>query len=75
MKIHPAAHLISVDPDYRINVSQRRDLHHGPFLELGHKGIVEQVIRRATLHALAQPLPGTGRLALESLLQRARLPT
>jgi DNA polymerase-3 subunit epsilon len=30
---------------------------------------------RATLHALAQPLPGTGRLALQNLLERARLPS
>jgi hypothetical protein len=30
---------------------------------------------RATLHALAQPLPGTGRFTLEALLQKARLPT
>jgi DNA polymerase-3 subunit epsilon len=30
---------------------------------------------RATLHALAQPLPGTGRLALQALLDQARLPT
>src|SRR5205085_302301 len=30
---------------------------------------------RATLHALAQPLAGTGRLALQALLERARLPT
>jgi DNA polymerase-3 subunit epsilon len=30
---------------------------------------------RATLHALAQPLPGTGRLALQALLEQARLPT
>jgi DNA polymerase III subunit epsilon len=30
---------------------------------------------RATLHALAQPLPGTGRLALRALLEQARLPT
>ena len=30
---------------------------------------------RATLHALAQPLPGTGRLALQPLLEQARLPT
>jgi DNA polymerase-3 subunit epsilon len=29
----------------------------------------------ATLHALAQPLPGTGRLALQALLEQARLPT
>jgi DNA polymerase III subunit epsilon len=30
---------------------------------------------RATLHALAQPLPTTGRLALQALLEKARLPT
>src|SRR5713101_6973046 len=30
---------------------------------------------RATLHVLAQPLPGTGRLALQALLEKARLPT
>jgi len=30
---------------------------------------------RATLHALAQPLPGTGRLALQALFEQARLPT
>jgi DNA polymerase-3 subunit epsilon len=30
---------------------------------------------RATLHALAQPLPGTGRLAIQALLEQARLPT
>lgn len=30
---------------------------------------------RATVHALVQPLPGTGRLALQALLEQARLPT
>jgi DNA polymerase-3 subunit epsilon len=30
---------------------------------------------RATLHTLAQPLPSTGRLALQALLEQARLPT
>src|SRR5262252_8534451 len=30
---------------------------------------------RATVHVLAQRLPGTGRLALQALLERARLPT
>jgi DNA polymerase III subunit epsilon len=30
---------------------------------------------RATLHMLAQQLPGTGRLALQALLEQARLPT
>jgi DNA polymerase III subunit epsilon len=30
---------------------------------------------RATVHALAQTLPGTGRLAMQALLEHARLPT
>jgi len=30
---------------------------------------------RATVHALAQRLPGTGRLALQALLEQARLPS
>src|SRR5262249_34882847 len=30
---------------------------------------------RATVHALAQRLPGSGRLALQALLEQARLPT
>jgi DNA polymerase-3 subunit epsilon len=30
---------------------------------------------RATLHALAQPLPGTGRLGFQALLEQARLPS
>ena len=30
---------------------------------------------RATVHALAQRLPGSGRLAVQTLLERARLPT
>lgn len=30
---------------------------------------------RATVHALAQPLPGTRRLALQTLLEQARQPT
>jgi DNA polymerase III subunit epsilon len=30
---------------------------------------------RATVHALAQRLPGSGRLALQTLLEKARLPT
>jgi DNA polymerase-3 subunit epsilon len=30
---------------------------------------------RATVHALAQPLPGTGWLAMQALLEQARLPT
>jgi putative restriction endonuclease len=48
-KLHHAAfdaQLIGIDPDYRIHVSDRLlDLHDGPFLELGLKGIVGQVIQ------------------------------
>jgi putative restriction endonuclease len=48
-KLHHAAfdaHLISIDPDYRIHVSDRLlEIHDGPFLELGLKGIVGQVIQ------------------------------
>jgi putative restriction endonuclease len=48
-KIHHAAfdaHLIGIDPDYRIHVSDRLlEIHDGPFLELGLKGIVGQVIQ------------------------------
>ena len=47
-KIHHAAfdaHLIGVDPDYRIHVSERLlELHDGPFLELGLKTIAGQLI-------------------------------
>ena len=39
------AHLIGIDPDFRIHVSDRLlDIRDGPFLELGLKGIVGQVI-------------------------------
>jgi putative restriction endonuclease len=48
-KLHHAAfdaHLIGIDPDYRIHVSDRLlEIHDGPFLELGLKGIVGQVLR------------------------------
>ena len=48
-KIHHAAfdaHLIGVDPDYRIHVSERLlKLHDGPFLELGLKKIAGELIR------------------------------
>ena len=48
-KIHHAAfdyHLIGVDPDYRIHVSERLlELHDGPFLELGLKQIGGQLIK------------------------------
>src|SRR5882724_5488508 len=47
-KIHHAAfdsHLIGLDPDYRIHVSERLlEIHDGPFLEVGLKGIVGQEI-------------------------------
>jgi DNA polymerase III subunit epsilon len=42
------------------------------FFHDGHRAANDY---RATLHALAQPLPHTGRLALGALLQKARLPT
>lgn len=48
-KIHHAAfdaHLIGIDPDFRIHVSDRLlEIHDGPFLELGLKRIAGQVIR------------------------------
>jgi putative restriction endonuclease len=47
-KIHHApfdAHLIGIDPDFQIHVSDRLlEIHDSPFLELGLKGIVGQVI-------------------------------
>ena len=49
-KIHHAAfdaHLIGIDPDYRIHVSDRLlEIHDGPFLELGLKGIGGTLIDR-----------------------------
>ena len=48
-KIHHAAfdaQLIGIDPDYRIRVSDRLfEIHDGPFLELGLKGIAGQIIQ------------------------------
>jgi putative restriction endonuclease len=48
-KLHHAAfdaHLIGIDPDYRIHVSDRLlEIHDGPFLELGLKGIAGRVIQ------------------------------
>ena len=48
-KLHHAAfdaHLIGIDPDFRIHVSERLlEIHDGPFLGLGLKGIVGQVIQ------------------------------
>jgi putative restriction endonuclease len=55
MKLHHAAfdaQLIGIDPDFRIHVSDRLlEIHDGPFLELGLKGIAGQMIqlpRRST---------------------------
>jgi hypothetical protein len=49
-KIHFAAfdaHLIGVDPDFQVHVSDRLpEIHDGPFLELGLKGIAGQVNSR-----------------------------
>ena len=48
-KLHHAAHdahLIGVDPDYRIHVSDRLlEIPDGPFLELGLKRNAGQLIR------------------------------
>jgi putative restriction endonuclease len=48
-KLHQAAfdaHLIGIDPDYRIHVSDRLlEIHDDPFLELGLKGIAGQVVQ------------------------------
>lgn len=56
-KLHHAAYdadLIGIDPDHRIHVAERLlDLHDGPMLELGIKGLKGQRIR----------LPGDERLA------------
>ena len=49
-KIHHAAfdaHLIGIDPDLPIHVSDRLlEMHDGPFLELGLKGIAGSLIDR-----------------------------
>jgi putative restriction endonuclease len=49
-KLHHAAfdaHLIGIDPEYRIHVSDRLlEIHDGPFLELGLKGIAGNLIDR-----------------------------
>ena len=64
-KIHHAAFdadLIGVDPDYRIHVSDRLlEIHDGPFLELGLKGIVGQEIQ---LPRRTGDYPDRDRLAL-----------
>ena len=64
-KLHHAAfdaHLIGIDPDYGIHVSDRLlEIHDGPFLELGLKGIVGQVIQ---LPRRTEDYPNRERLAL-----------
>ena len=64
-KLHHAAfdaHLIGIDPDYRIHASDRLlQIHDGAFLELGLKGIVGQVIQ---LPRRLEDRPDRDRLAL-----------
>ena len=56
------AQLIGIDPDYRIHVSDRLlEIHDGPFLELGLKGIAGQVIQ---LPRRSVDRPDRDRLAL-----------
>jgi putative restriction endonuclease len=64
-KIHHAAfdaHLIGIDPDFRIHVSDRLlEIHDGPFLELGLKGIAGTLIE---LPRRSVDRPDRDRLAL-----------
>ena len=64
-KIHHAAfdaHLIGIDPDYGIHVSDRLlEIRDGPFLEFGLKGIVGQVIQ---LPRRSEDRPDRDRLAI-----------
>jgi putative restriction endonuclease len=63
-KLHHAAfdaHLIGIDPNFRIHVSDRLlEIHDGPFLELGLKGIVGQLIQ---LPRRSEDRPDRDRLA------------
>jgi putative restriction endonuclease len=64
-KLHHAAfdaQLIRIDPDFRIHVSDRLlEIHDGPFLEVGLKGIVGQAIQ---LPRRNEDRPDRDRLAL-----------
>ena len=64
-KLHHAAfdaNLIGIDPEFRIHVSERlRDIHDGPFLELGLKGIAGSSIR---LPRRGEDRPDRDRLAI-----------
>jgi putative restriction endonuclease len=66
-KLHHAAfdaHLIGIDPDYRIHVSDRLlEIQDGPFLELGLKGIAGQLIR---LPRRSEDRPDRERLAMHN---------
>src|ERR1700740_3732915 len=56
------SHLIGIDPDYRIHVSDRLlEIHDEPFLELGLKEIVGQVIQ---LPRRSEDRPDRDRLGL-----------
>jgi putative restriction endonuclease len=64
-KIHHAAfdaHLIGIDPDFQIHVSDRLlEIHDGPFLELGLKGIAGHAIQ---LPRRNEDCPDRDRLAM-----------
>ena len=64
-KLHHAAfdaHLIGIDPNFRIHVSDRLlEIHDGPFLELGLKGIAGRVIQ---LPRRTEDRPNRDRLAI-----------
>ena len=56
------ANLIGIDPDFRIHVSDRLlEIHDGPFLELGLKGIAGTLIK---LPRRSEDRPDRDRLAL-----------
>jgi putative restriction endonuclease len=64
-KLHHAAfdaHLICIDPDFRIHVSDRLlEIHDGPFLELGLKGIAGEMIQ---IPRRSEDRPDRNRLAI-----------
>jgi putative restriction endonuclease len=64
-KIHHAAfdaHLIGIDPNFRIHVSDRLlEIRDGPFLELGLKGIAGTLIDRPNR---IEDRPDSDRLAI-----------
>jgi hypothetical protein len=55
------AHLIGIDPDYRIHVSDRLlEIRDGPFLELGLKGIAGNLDRKAATEWGSPPSSAVG---------------